>query len=130
MLAETLPLAIVGAIGGPLLAFALIPLAVRALPPIRDRGANLLRLSVDASINHRVMLFALASSVIALIIFGLVPAFAISRTSLDSVLRGVRSSGSGRARQILAGIQIALCTFLLAGAGLLVRTFEDLRNVT
>jgi predicted permease len=37
-------------------------------------------------------------------------------------------TGSGRGRQILVAVQIALCTFLLAGAGLFVRTFKDLRN--
>ncbi|HEX5431498.1 MAG TPA: FtsX-like permease family protein, partial [Bryobacteraceae bacterium] len=116
MLTESLPLAAAGAIGGLLLALALIPLAVRALPPIRDRNASLERFAIDAGVDHRVLIFALAASAIALIVFGLVPALSISRTSLDSILRGVRSSGGGRARQILAAIQIALCTFLLAGA--------------
>ncbi len=128
MLAENMPLAVVGAAGGLWLAFTAMPLAMRALPPIRDRNATLLALSLDATIDQRVLAFSLGASVLALALFGLAPALAASRTSLDSVLRGARSSGRGRGRQIVVGVQIALCTFLLAGASLFVRTFKDLRN--
>jgi putative ABC transport system permease protein len=128
MLAESLPLAVAGAAGGLLLAYTGIPLAMRALPPIRDRAASLRALSLDAAIDWRVLAFSLAASLFALAIFGLAPALAASRTSLDSVLRGARLTGGGRGRQILVAVQIALCTFLLAGAGLFVRTFKDLRN--
>lgn len=128
MLAESLPLAVAGAAGGLLLAYTGIPLAMRALPPIRDRAASLRALSLDAAIDWRVLAFSLAASLLALAIFGLAPALAASRTSLDSVLRGARLTSGGRGRQILVAVQIALCTFLLAGAGLFVRTFKDLRN--
>ena len=43
--------------------------------------------------------------------------------------RTSRAFSSDRGRQILVGIQIALCTFLLALAGLFVRTFDRLRAV-
>ena len=128
MLAEGLPLAVAGAAGGLLLAYTGIPLAMRALPPIRDRAASLRALSLDATIDWRVLAFSLGASLLALAIFGLAPALAASRTSLDSVLRGARITGGGRGRQILVAVQIALCTFLLAGAGLFVRTFKDLRS--
>ena len=128
MLAESLPLAVAGAAGGLLLAYAGIPLGMRALPPIRDRAASLRALSLDAAIDWRVLAFSLGASLLALAIFGLAPALAASRTSLDSVLRGARLTGSGRGRQILVAVQIALCTFLLTGASLLVRTFKDLRS--
>ena len=128
MLAESLPLAVAGAGGGLLLAYTGIPLAMRALPPIRDRAASLRVLSLDATIDWRVLAFSLAASLLALAIFGLAPALAASRTSLDSVLRGARLTDGGRGRQILVAVQIALCTFLLAGAGLFVRTFKDLRS--
>jgi predicted permease len=44
-------------------------------------------------------------------------------------LRGARSSGGWRGRQAVVVFQIALCTLLLAGAGLLVRTFEQLHGL-
>ena len=128
MLAESLPLAVAGAGGGLLLAYTGIPLAMRALPPIRDRAASLRALSLDATIDWRALAFSLGASLLALAIFGLAPALAASRTSLDSVLRGARLTDGGRGRQILVAVQIALCTFLLAGAGLFVRTFKDLRS--
>jgi predicted permease len=49
--------------------------------------------------------------------------------SLDSVLRGARAAGGWRGRQFLLVVQIALCTLLLAGAGLLVRSFRQLRDM-
>ena len=49
--------------------------------------------------------------------------------SLDSVLRGARSAGGWKGRQFLLVLQIALCTLLLAGAGLLVRSFRQLRDL-
>jgi hypothetical protein len=45
------------------------------------------------------------------------------------VLRGARSSGGGRFRQALVVFQVALCTLLLAGAGLLVRSFRQLHGM-
>jgi predicted permease len=49
--------------------------------------------------------------------------------SLDSVLRGARASGGWKGRQFLLVLQIALCTLLLSGAGLLVRSFRQLRGM-
>ena len=53
----------------------------------------------------------------------------MSRTRVDSALRGARSNGGWRGRQAVVVFQIALCTLLLTGAGLLVRTFEQLHNL-
>jgi hypothetical protein len=48
---------------------------------------------------------------------------------VDSTLRSARSSGGWRGRQAVVVFQIALCTVLLTGAGLLVRTFEQLHRL-
>ena len=64
-----------------------------------------------------------------MLLFGLAPALAASRVSLDSVLRGARSSRGGHSRAALVGFQVALCTLLLAGAGLLVRSFQQLHGM-
>jgi predicted permease len=129
ILGENSILAFLGAAGGISIAFAATPRLGRWLPPLRDVRTKLLPLSLDLTVDVRVLLFAVFISVGALFLFSIGPAMAASRFSLDHVLRGTRSSSSWRGRQTLITIQIALCTFLLAIAGLFVRTFERLRAV-
>ncbi len=129
VLAESFLLAAFGATGGLLIALAAMPLAVRALPPVRDLSGSLVPLSIDVGINWRVFLFLLALSVLTMLLFSLSPAIAVSRSNLDSVLRAARSSGGLRGRQALIALQIALCTFMLAMASLFVRTFQQLQRI-
>ncbi len=130
MLAENLLLAALGAAAGLVVAVAGMPLAIRALPPIRAYPSpSLVPLSVDVGINWRVFLFLLVLSLVAMLLFSVSPAFAVSRSNLDSLLRATRSSPGVRGRQALIALQIALCTFLLAIASLFVRTFQQLQRV-
>src|ERR1035437_3809081 len=64
-----------------------------------------------------------------MLLFSMSPAFAVSRSNLDTLLRAARSSAGVRGRQALIVLQIALCTFLLATASLFVRTFQQLQRV-
>lgn len=129
ILVENSILALLGAAGGIVIAFAATPRVANWLPPLRDVRTKLLPFSLDLTVDLRVLLFAVFVSVAALLLFSIGPAMAASRSSLDKVLRGVRSTGSWRLRQALITIQIALCTFLLAIAALFVRTFDHLRSV-
>ena len=130
MLAENLLLAALGAAAGLVVAVAGMPLAIRALPPIRAYPSpSLVPLSVDVGINWRVFLFLLVLSLVTMLLFSVSPALAVSRSNLDSLLRATRSSASVRGRQALIALQIALCTFLLAIASLFVRTFQQLQRV-
>jgi hypothetical protein len=132
MLVENTLLAVAGAAGGIWFAFATAGLAVRWLPPLRDVRAKLLPISIDVRVDWRVLLFAILVSGATLLLFSLAPVTAAWRSSLESILRGARTSrafSSDRGRQILLGVQIALCTFLLALAGLFVGTFDRLRAV-
>jgi predicted permease len=129
MFAESALLAGLGAAGGWLVATLSMPLLVRALPPMRDRATTQLALSLDVTPDMRVLLFATGVSIATALLFGLAPALAASRVSLNSVLRGARSGGGGRFRQVLVVFQVALCTLLLAGAGLLVRSFQQLHGM-
>jgi predicted permease len=129
MFTESVLLALAGAAGGWLVAAASLPLLLRALPPMRDRGTTQLALSLDVAPDGRVLIFAIAVTIATALLFGLAPALSSSRMSLDSVLRGARSSRGGRHRDALVVFQVALCTLLLAGAGLLVRSFRQLRNM-
>jgi predicted permease len=129
MLIESALLAGLGAAGGWLVAALSMPLLVRALPPMRDRLTTQLALSLDVAPDTRVLLFATGVSIATALLFGLAPALAASRVSLNSVLRGARSSRGGRFLPALVVFQVALCTLLLAGAGLLVRSFEQLHGM-
>jgi len=129
MLAESALLAGLGAAGGWLVATLSMPLLVRAMPAMRDRATTQLALALDVSPDMRVLLFAIVVSLATALLFGLAPALAASRVSLDGVLRGARSSRASRLRPALVVFQVALCTMLLAGAGLLVRSFQQLRNM-
>ncbi len=90
------------------------------------------------SIDGRVLAFTLAASVLTGIIFGLAPAFRGTRVDLTPALKegSGSSTGIGRAggRWFTLGnglvvLQAALAVVLLVGAGLLVRTLENLKNV-
>jgi len=78
--------------------------------------------------NGRVLLFLVLMTMLTGLIFTISPALAITRISIDSVLRTVRSSGGLRGRQLLIATQIALCTFLLVCAGELARSFQNLAS--
>ena len=129
MLAESALIAIAGAAGGWLVARASLPLLLRALPPMRDRLTTPLALSLDIAPDVRVLLFISGITIAAILLFGLAPALSSSRMDLQTVLRGVRSTRGGRHRDALVVFQVALCTLLLAGAGLMMRSFRQLRNL-
>ena len=130
LLAENLLLAALGAAGGLAVAVAGIPLALRALPPIRAYPSpSIVPLAIDLGINWRVFLFLVVISLITVLLFSLSPALAVSRSNLEALLRAARSSAGVRGRQTLIALQIALCTFLLVTASLFVRTFRQLQRV-
>jgi putative ABC transport system permease protein len=88
----------------------------------------------DAAIDPRVLTFALVLTAVSALASGLVPALLASRSTLTDVLaEGSRSAGPGvqqvRARAVLVATETAAALVLLAGAGLLTRTFENLRRV-
>jgi predicted permease len=127
LLTESLLLFLLGGIAG----FATLFCAQRYL--VRLVPESLPHLS-DISINWGVLAFAVVVSVAAGTIFGLAPAWLMSRTDLTGTLRqeGRGSSGSrgrSRARQILAVSELALSLVLMVAASLLLRSFWDLFKV-
>ena len=81
--------------------------------------------------NPRVLVFTMAVSILAGVLFGLAPALETSRPDLNVVLRAEgRGTSSGRhshaLRNVLVVFQVALSTLLLMGAGLLVRNYLQL----
>ncbi|HEY7547758.1 MAG TPA: ABC transporter permease, partial [Blastocatellia bacterium] len=84
-------------------------------------------------IDGRVLAFAFALSSMTGIIFGLAPAMRASKVDLNESLKegGVKSSGEARsrARSLLVIVEMALAVLLLAGAGLMVKSFSRLQRV-
>jgi predicted permease len=127
LLTESLLLFLLGGIAG----FAILFCAQRFL--LRLVPESLPHLN-DISINWGLLAFAIVVSVAAGTIFGLAPAWLMSRTDLTGTLRqeGRSSSGSrgrSRARQILVISELALSLVLMVAAGLLLRSFWDLFKV-
>jgi len=85
----------------------------------------------SASIDARVLLFTLALSLVATLLFSIAPVLYFLRPDLANALRqntGTASKGSQRFRKLAVGVQIALSVMLLGGAGLFVRTLDNLRH--
>jgi putative ABC transport system permease protein len=91
-------------------------------------------LSPDIHLDLRLLAFSVAIAVLAVLVFGLIPAFIASRTDVSEALKeGGAQAGAGPAahhlRAVLAACEIALSLILLAGAGLLARSFLRLNAV-
>jgi predicted permease len=119
-------LGIAGAAAGlalaPLVATTLVRLMTSA-----DPGSEPYSTSIDA----RVLLFTLAISVVVNLLFSIAPVFHFLRPDLANALRqnaGTASKSSQRFRKAAVGAQIALSVILLGGAGLFVRTLNNLRH--
>ncbi|MGA9667836.1 MAG: ABC transporter permease [Terracidiphilus sp.] len=85
----------------------------------------------SASIDGRILLFTLAVSLVASLLFSVAPVFHFLRPDLANALRqnaGTASKNSQRFRKFAVGVQIALSVLLLGGAGLFVRTLDNLRH--
>jgi predicted permease len=126
-LAESLLLFLLGGIAGIGLLFSTGHLLLRLVPESLPHLNNI-------SINWGVLAFALAVSIAAGTVFGLAPAWLMSRFDLIGTLRqeGRGSSGSrerSRARQILVISELALSLVLMVAASLLLRSFWDLFKV-
>ena len=90
-------------------------------------------LSLDVSLNRRVLIFNFAVSVLTVLFFGIVPALKASRVDLVPMLKDTSSLRSRRRRPSAHGIfvvtQIALSLVLLTGAGLFIRSLRNLRSI-
>ena len=122
--------AVVLAGGGAALGLALAWAGIRQLRLLAP--AELPRLDI-IRIDPAVVAFAIASSVLAAAIFGIVPALKASRPDVAQLLRASgRSSGlagSGLMRRAAVAIEVALSFVLLIGSGLMFRSFLELRRV-
>ncbi len=124
---ETMLLSLLGAASGIPLAFWGVAILPRLAPPT-------FALRETISVNWTVLAFALAVSVLVAVVLGLVAAVRASGSNPQTALAegGRSASGSAssqRARRVLVVAQIAITLILLAGAGLLGRSFLQLLDV-
>jgi putative ABC transport system permease protein len=123
LLTESVIVALIGGVIGTLVAFWGIDV-LRAANP--GEAAKFAPGWHNLGINLPVLVFTLALSFISGIVFGLAPAWQVSKPNLNNALKeGGRhtSSGSHRLRGSLVVVEVALSLVLLVGAGLLVRSF-------
>ena len=125
LLTETILLALVGGALGLALAHFGIRMIVAFLA---DRLPHLTDFTLDA----RVLAFTAAISVLSGIVAGVLPAVRLARGNVNDVLKQGGRSGvdsSGRTRSILVVSEVALSLILLVGAGLMIRSFQNLEGV-
>ena len=80
------------------------------------------------------MLFALATSVLTVLIFGWAPALHAVRGDLRSAMHNMANAaastpGGRRTLRTIIGIEFALATLLIVGGGLLARAYQRVQNV-
>jgi putative ABC transport system permease protein len=126
MLTEALLLALGGGALGVLIAYSALRLVLWVHP------GNIPRLD-ETSLDARVLLFTIGASLLTGFVFGLLPALAASRVSVNSLLKQGGNKGiagtSNRLRNGLIITQVALSVILLAGAGLLIRSYLNVQAV-
>lgn len=128
LLIESIILALLGALAGLLLAnwggSLLVNLASTSADPI----------SLDLQVDWRVLGFTGGIGILAVLIFGLAPAFSATRVDPSTALKETSRSVGGtqlsvRLRKSLVVTQVAMSVVLLVGAGLFVRSIRNLTSI-
>jgi putative ABC transport system permease protein len=124
LVAEGFVLAILGACGGLFLAWWGMDL-------LRLFGPHDVPRLEEVRINGLVIAFTLGAAVFSTLLFAMAPALQVSRPNVNESLqegnRGAVGPESHRLRALLVVAQVALSMLLLTGAGLLIKTFANLR---
>jgi predicted permease len=130
LLAEHLALAIPGAVVGALFAWALAPRLVALLPPVRDLAAYATPQLLAVTPDWRVLAFAATVTIAATLVSGLAPAWRAAHLDLLTELKATRGQGRSKVSGVApVAIQAAFCTVLLAGAGLMLRSWWKLDHL-
>ena len=128
LLSETLVLALAGWIAGILAAY----LALKGLLAIIPSDSPLPRMQ-SIHLNGRVLAFSFGVTLLTVALFAIIPAFRIARADVqDALKQGSQRAGVGLNRTFRHAFviaEVALSLLLLAGAGLMLRSFAHLLAV-
>jgi predicted permease len=128
LLTESLALAALGGGAGVTLAYGLR----NFLPELLTRAYE--QVTLDITLDARMLLFSTAACLLAGIFFGLAPALRATRVDLVPMLKQgpgqAAARSGGRAGRPLVVVQVALSLVLLAGAGFFLRTVANLGSET
>jgi putative ABC transport system permease protein len=129
LLLESLLLALGGAVVGVLFAWAGILGLSSAMPPFTIPSETVIEM------NGWVLLFGIGIAFATVIIFGLFPALQASRVDVQDALRGAGKGIGGtaaksRLRNAVIVLEVALSIILLFTAGLFMRSFVAIQNVS
>jgi predicted permease len=126
LLTESVLLSVIGGIASLILARMCVRVLTTYLPE-QSRAA------LDLSIDARVLLFTLTVSLLTGLLFGLFPAWQTTRQSVTAALKDQMGASAGPSRlvvnKLLVVAQVSLSLFLLIGAGLFIRSLQNLRNL-
>ena len=119
------------AAGGAVLGVGVALLGVRGLLSLAPKG---LPIAVSVRLDAPMLLFVVLAAVVAGLVFGVAPAWQISRMNQFELLKeGGRANSAGRARQQLRSslvvAEVALALVLLVGAGLFLRSLAAIEDV-
>ena len=117
LLTESVLLSVTGGLLAVILCYWTVPLLLRLAPAGQIPRAD------DIRIDSEVLLFSLALSVLTGIVFGLAPAMHATKTRIHGAAR------SQNLRGFLVAAEVALTLVLLAGAGLLLKSFYQIMTV-
>jgi putative ABC transport system permease protein len=126
-LTESLLLAAIGGAAGIAMAYGALRIILTHAP------VDLPRMD-EIQVDVRVLLFTVLISILAGLLFGILPAWRLAHTDPQDAMRTVaRGSselrGSGRLRTVLVGVEVGLSTLCLMAGGLLLRSFVKLLEV-
>src|SRR5271154_6174930 len=129
-LIESLSLALMGGGLGVLLAEGIL----RGVMSLMPRNVLGIPYEADPQLNISVLLFTLAATLLCGVLFGCAPAWHAARQNISEMLKeGGRYSSAGashnRLRRILVVAEFALALILVAGAGLILRSFWNVTQV-
>jgi putative ABC transport system permease protein len=126
-LAESLALASLGGILGIALAWVLLKIILLMMPPFT------LPYEANVRLNPPVLLFTVAATVVAGVLFGCAPAWQSSHLNLNDVLkeggRGSFGGGQHGLRRALVIVEFALALSLLAGGGMAIHSLWNVAHV-
>jgi predicted permease len=127
MFVESLILAVTGGLAGLTIAEISAPLLVRQL------GSDIAVVTLDLTLDWRVLGFTAAAALIATFLFGLAPALGLGRVEPNDALKDHHRAVAGDGRRLglrnaLVVAQVALSFALVVAAGLFVRTFATLTS--